>query len=190
MDSSKKIRQGQIEDYISGTTQTALDDRPRMAVNCNALGTPTNLAGGSGAVVYQRTFSADEFEDLDTLEVESINEKTGTAGTWVLRFYVDTASTFDIGTAQLLATSPSLTLGNLLGTLKREFTVRGTTLKGLLNTIGVINDENTNALAANAFTESTFDPSVSQTFYVVITGNVSDTVTKQNFKISVIKNKS
>jgi hypothetical protein len=190
MDSSKKIGQGQIEDYISGTTQKALNDRPRMAVNCNVLGTPTNLAGGSGAVVYQRTFSADEFEDLDTLEIESINEKTGTNGTWVVRLYVDTASTFDIGTAQLLATSPTFTLGNLFGTLKREFTVRGTTLKGLLNTIGVITDENTNALTANAFTESTFDPSVSQTFYVVATGNASDIVTKQNFKISVMKNKS
>jgi len=189
MDSSKKIRQGQIEDYISGTTLTALDDRPRMVVNCNALGTPTNLAGGSGAVVYQRTFSADEFEDLDTLEIESINEKDNENGSSTIRLYVDTASTFDSGTAQLLATSPTFTLTNSFLTIKREFTVRGTTLKGLLNTIGFTTDESTNALTSNKFTISTFDPSVSQTFYVVATGNASDIVTKQNFKISVIKNK-
>jgi len=143
--------------------------------------------GSSG---YQRTFSADEFEDLDTLEIESINEKTGTNGTWSFRLYVDTATTFNIGTAQLLATSPTFTSGNLFGPLKREFTVRGTTLKGFINTTALSTDESANALAGNEFTISTFDPSVSQTFYVVATGNSSDIVTKQNFKISVMKNKS
>jgi hypothetical protein len=189
MDSSKKIRQGQIEDYISGTTQTALDERARTVPNCNALGTPTNLAGGAGAVVYQRTFLANEFEDLDTLEIESINEKENANGTSIIRLYVDTASTFDIGTAQLLATSPTFTSGNSFLTIKREFTVRGTTLKGLGKTIGILTDENTGALSSNEFSISTFDPSVSQTFYVVATGNASDIVTKQNFKISVMKNK-
>jgi len=187
---TKKIKKEQIEDFISDEAQTALNDRARTAVNCNILGTPTNLSGGSGAVLYQKTFSANEFIDLDNLEIETINEKTGTNGTSVIRLYVDAASTFNIATAQLLATSPTFTGTNLFLAMKREFTVRSGILKGLGNTISVSTDENTAALSGNTFSTSTFDPTVSQTFYVVATGNASDSVTKQNFKITVIKNKS
>jgi hypothetical protein len=187
---TKKIKKEQIEDFISDSAQTALDDRARTAVNCNVLGTPTALSSGSGSVLYQKTFSANEFSDLDTLEIETIYEKTGTNGSSSIRFYVDTATTFNVATAQLLATSPTFAGTNLFLAIKRELTVRGTTLKGLGNTIGTSTDENTNTLLGNTFSTSTFDPTVSQTFYVVATGNASDTVTKQNFKITVMKNKS
>jgi hypothetical protein len=187
---TKKIKKEQIEDFISDSAKTAFDDRPRTAVNCNVLGTPTALSGGSGSVIYQKTFSANEFSDLDTLEVESINEKTGTTATSVVRIYVDTATTFNIATAQLLGTSPNLVASNLFLALKREFTVREATLKGFVNTIGRQTDESLSELAGNSFTSSTFDPTVSQTFYVVATGSVSDSATKQNFKITVMKNKS
>jgi len=72
---TKKIKKEQIEDFISDSAQTALDDRARTAVNCNVLGTPTALSSAPGVVVYQKTFSANEFVDLDTLKIESINEK-------------------------------------------------------------------------------------------------------------------
>lgn len=74
--------------------------------------------------------------------------------------------------------------------MKREFAVRSGILKGLGNTIAVATDESTGALAGNVFSTSTFNPTVSQTFYVVAQGNASDSVTKQNFKITVMKNKS
>jgi hypothetical protein len=185
-----KTFQPAIDLPINTATQTALDDRARTAVNCNVLGTPTALSSAPGVVIYQKTFSANEFSDLDTFEIESINEKTETTATSSIRIYVDTATTFDIATAQLLATSPNLAASNLFLALKREFTVRGSTLKGFINTIGRQTDESLSELAANRFTSSTFDPTVSQTFYVVVTGNVSDTVTKQNFKITVMQNKS
>jgi len=187
---TKKIKKEQIEDFISDEAQTELNDRARTAVNCNVLGTPTALSSATGVVVYQKTFSANEFVDLDTLKIESINEKTNTNGSSSIRFYVDTATTFNIATAQLLATSPTFTNSNLYLAMKREFAVRIGILKGLGNTIAVATDESTGALAGNVFSTSTFDPTVSQTFYVVAQGNASDSVTKQNFKITVMKNKS
>lgn len=217
MESSKKIKIGQVDvsslENVTNkatnltspdntkypTTQAVVNglalkadraDTPNIILNCNVLGLTVALSGGSGSVLYQKSFPINTFADLDTLEVESINEKLGTTSGWSVRIYVDEVTVFNIATARLLATSASFSAGNLFGTIKREFTVRGTDLKGLSSTIGLPSDEASNALASNVYSTTAFDPATVKTFYIVGTGSVSDSAIKQNFKITVMKNKS
>jgi hypothetical protein len=175
---------------VSTAQQTEFNQRGKTILNCNTAPTAVNLATGTGVVLYQITIPANTVSDLDSVEIESLTEKTNTNGTWSQRFYTDTASTFNVGTALLLATSPSMASGNLYGSLKREFIVRGTTLKALGSAVTSFTDENTAALSANTFTTTTWNPAVDNTLYLVGIGNASDLAQKQNFKITIFKNKT
>ena len=119
-----------------------------------------------------------------------MSAKVGTTSSSTIRIWTDTASTFNSGTAQLLALSASLGANNLYQTIKREFHVRGETVKVLKNTVGVATDEATSTLAANSWESYTFNPAVANTLYLTVTGNAADTFTKQNYKITRYKNKS
>jgi hypothetical protein len=133
---------------------------------------------------------ANTFSDLDAFEIEALGAKVGVTAVSTIRLWTDTASTFNSGTAQLLAVSSSLGATNLFQTVKREFHVRGTTVKCLANTVGIGTDESTSTLAANSWASYTFNPAVANTFYFTVTGNAADTFTKQNYKITRYKNKS
>jgi hypothetical protein len=164
------------------------DNYMQVILNCNVLG--STVSGGTNVVLYQVNVPANTFSDLDAFEVEALGAKVGTTAASTIRLWTDTASTFNSGTAQLLAVSASLGATNLFQTIKREFHVRGTTVKVLANTVGVATDEATAALAANSWASYTFDPTIANTLYLTATGNAADTFTKQNYKITRYKNKS
>ena len=164
------------------------DNYMQVILNCNVLGTTVN--GGTNIVLYQIDVPANTFSDLDAFEIEALGAKVGTTAASTIRLWTDTASTFNSGTAQLLALSASLGATNLYQSIKREFHVRGTTVKVLANTVGVATDEATAALAANPWASYTFNPAVANTLYFTVTGNAADTFTKQNYKITRYKNKS
>lgn len=164
------------------------DNYMQVILNCNVLGTTVN--GGTNIVLYQVDVPANTFSDLDAFEIEGLSAKVGVTAASTIRIWTDTASTFNSGTAQLLAVSASLGATNLYQTLKREFHVRGATLKCLANTVGVATDEATAALSANTWASYTFNPAVANTLYFTVTGNAADTFTKQNYKITRYKNKS
>jgi hypothetical protein len=160
----------------------------QVILNCNVLG--STVSGGTNIVLYQVNVPANTFSDLDAFEVEALGAKVGTTAVSTIRLWTDTASTFNSGTAQLLAVSSSLGATNLFQTVKREFHVRGTTVKCLANTVGIGTDEATSTLAANTWASYTFNPAVVNTLYFTVTGNAADTFTKQNYKITRYKNKS
>jgi hypothetical protein len=164
------------------------DNYMQVILNCNVLG--STVSGGTNVVLYQVNVPANTFSDLDAFEIEALGAKVGTTASSTIRLWTDTASTFNSGTAQLLAVSASLGATNLFQTVKREFHVRGTTVKCLANTIGVATDEATAALTANQWASYTFDPTIANTLYLTVTGNAADTFTKQNYKITRYKNKS
>jgi hypothetical protein len=164
------------------------DNYMQVILNCNVLG--STVSGGTNIVLYQVNVPANTFSDLDAFEIEALGAKVGTTAVSTIRLWTDTASTFNSGTAQLLAVSASLGATNLYQTIKREFHVRGATVKVLANTVGVATDEATAALAANPWASYTFDPTVANTLYLTATGNAADTFTKQNYKITRYKNKS
>lgn len=160
----------------------------QVILNCNVLG--STLSGGTNVVLYQVDVPANTFSDLDAFEIEALGAKVGVTATSTIRLWTDTVSTFNSGTAQLLAVSAALGATNLFQTIKREFHVRGTTVKCLANTVGVPTDEATGALSANPWASYTFNPAVANTLYLTVTGNAADTFTKQNYKITRYKNKS
>jgi hypothetical protein len=164
------------------------DNYMQVILNCNVLG--STVSGGTNIVLYQVNVPANTFSDLDAFEIEALGAKVGVTATSTIRLWTDTVSTFNSGTAQLLAVSASLGATNLYQTIKREFHVRGTTVKCLVNTIGVATDEATAALTANQWASYTFNPAVANTLYLTVTGNAADTFTKQNYKITRYKNKS
>jgi hypothetical protein len=164
------------------------DNYMQVILNCNVLG--STVSGGTNVVLYQVNVPANTFSDLDAFEVEALGAKVGVTAASTIRLWTDTASTFNSGTAQLLAVSSSLGATNLFQTIKREFHVRGTTVKCLANTVGIGTDEATSTLAANTWASYTFNPAVANTFYFTVTGNAADTFTKQNYKITRYKNKS
>lgn len=168
--------------------RTYVENFVKILLDCNVLG--ANVSGGTHAVLYQITMPANTLSDLDVYEIEALMEKTGTAGSSSIRIWTDTASTFNAGTAVLLATSPTNGATNLFGTLKREFHVRGTTVKCLLATIGIATDESTSSLSANSWGTYTQDRTVANTLYFTVTGNAADSFQKQNFKMTRLKNKS
>jgi hypothetical protein len=164
------------------------DNYMQVILNCNVLG--STVSGGTNIVLYQINVPANTFSDLDAFEIEALGAKVGTTAVSTIRLWTDTASTFNSGTAQLLAVSSSLGATNLFQTIKREFHVRGTTVKCLANTVGIGTDEATSTLAANSWASYTFNPAVANTLYFTATGNAADTFTKQNYKITRYKNKS
>jgi hypothetical protein len=164
------------------------DNYMQVILNCNVLGTTVN--GGTNIVMYQVDVPANTFSDLDAFEIEALSAKVGVTAASTIRIWTDTASTFNSGTAQFLAISASLGTTNLFQTIKREFHVRGSTIKCLANTVGIATDEATSTLAANPWASYTFNPAVANTLYFTVTGNAADTFTKQNFKITRYKNKS
>jgi hypothetical protein len=164
------------------------DNYMQVILNCNVLG--STVSGGTNIVLYQVNVPANTFSDLDAFEIEALSQKVGTTATSTIRLWTDTASTFNSGTAQLLALSASLGATNLYQTIKREFHVRGTTVKCLANTVGIGTDEATSTLSANSWASYTFNPTVANTLYLTATGNAADTFTKQNYKITRYKNKS
>jgi hypothetical protein len=164
------------------------DNYMQVILNCNVLG--STVSGGTNVVLYQVNVPANTFSDLDAFEIEALGAKVGVTAVSTIRLWTDTASTFNSGTAQLLAVSSSLGATNLFQTVKREFHVRGTTVKCLANTVGIGTDESTSTLAANSWASYTFNPAVANTFYFTVTGNAADTFTKQNYKITRYKNKS
>ena len=164
------------------------DNYMQVILNCNVLG--TTVSGGTNIVMYQVNVPANTFSDLDAFEIEALGAKVGTTAVSTIRIWTDTASTFNSGTAQFLAISASLGTTNLFQTIKREFHVRGSTIKCLANTVGIATDEATSTLAANPWASYTFNPAVANTLYFTVTGNAADTFTKQNFKITRYKNKS
>lgn len=73
--------------------------------------------------MYQVDVPANTFSDLDAFEIETLSAKVGVTTASTIRIWTDTASTFNSGTAQLLAVSASLGATNLFQTIKREFHV-------------------------------------------------------------------
>lgn len=147
------------------------DTTPTTAVT----GTTSRTQIGSSILIPANTFS---LEDVMIFERFSF-EKTGTAGTCVIKIFVNTTNSLvgakDIALAQMANT-------NLFGSGIRIFSIKSGFLSGFSNSFASFIDI---AGINNARTNTPFNPAIDNYFFTTVQlGNASDSVTRTQLLIS------
>jgi hypothetical protein len=181
MNGTKKITKGQIADFISDSTQTALDTRnfnlvkdstPTIAVT----GTTSVTQIGSSILIPANTFSANDYFSLDSFGVA----KTGVLGTSAYRFLTNTSDT--LTGATLLARS-SLIATQITSNMQRIFEIEGGLIKCRMG--GSSNSFTDKTASTVAGLSASFDPTIDNYFFTAVElTNATDSVIRTQIVIT------
>jgi hypothetical protein len=154
---------------ISTATQTALNAKQNTIFNAKAFGTQSNSVGETQ--MAQITIPANTFSSTDKLAFFAFFNKVGTANAATIRFKISTSSSMPTGATSQIAL---YTLANtsLFSKVNREFMISGGTLRGFPFAVSTNNDA---TISTTAMSSVSFDPTVTQYFYISVSPSASTT---------------
>ena len=154
---------------ISTATQTALNAKQATIFNAKAFGTQSNSVGETQ--MAQITIPANTFSSTDKLAFFAFFNKVGAANAATIRFKISTSSSMPTGATSQIAL---YTLANtsLFSKVNREFMISGGTLRGFPFAVSTNNDA---TVSVTAMSSVSFDPTVTQYFYISVSPSASTT---------------
>ena len=154
---------------ISTATQTALNAKQATIFNAKAFGTQSNSVGETQ--MAQITIPANTFSSTDKLAFFAFFNKVGAANAATIRFKISTSSSMPTGATSQIAL---YTLANtsLFSKVNREFMISGGTLRGFPFATSTNNDA---TVSVTAMSSVSFDPTVTQYFYISVSPSASTT---------------
>ncbi len=167
MDSTKKLKKGQIEDYISTSTQTALDNLNFSKVIINDSADSSNVTGVTTEVIAKTyTIAPNSFSSTDFFKIKTNFVKDAVNGASTVR--IKASNTNDFATSTTIASLSNTTFGastRRIGIRRDYHKFSSGNLVGFPFTTTSVNDEA--STTASTSTSMTLDPT--QTIYLWIT---------------------
>jgi hypothetical protein len=187
MESSKKIQIGQVDVSTLAPKATTT----RNFVSCKTLGAvTTGLGSGVWASMYKKLIPANTVTDLDELSIEGKCEALSIVQSKTIGILINSVD--DLATATEIGSAGSFVAGASRMPIRREYTQRGTNLRGISTSFSSSTDENVSLLQTtqNSDVDYAFNPAFDNWVYFAVKGSTSDTFQKTLFEIKITPNLS